>query len=160
MPPSGRYGKAVEAVSAFAAEKSQDPSRHIEFHEVEGRPLFDALRSRLAKEAHATQFDVPPARSEFTRIVRSLVAGMSPWSGPEYAQIFESLREFNMTSQSLTAISALHWRCAAISYSSRRRWSRRLVANKLVERHCGNSHCMCTFPNHKAKTLNLLTNGF
>jgi hypothetical protein len=85
--------EAVEAVSVFAAETSRDPGRHIEFHEVAGRPLFDALRTRLAKQGYATQFDAPPARSESGRIVHSLLAGMLPWTGPEYVEIFESLRE-------------------------------------------------------------------
>lgn len=85
---------AVEAVSVFAAEATPHlQGRPIEFHEVAGRPLFDALRTRLAKQGYATQFDAPPARSESGRIVHSLVAGMLPWTGPEYVEIFESLRD-------------------------------------------------------------------
>jgi hypothetical protein len=84
---------AVEAVSAFAKEMSPYSGHHIEFHEVVGKPLFDALRTMLAKKGYVTPFDVPPARSESSRIIHSLVAGMLPWNGPEYVQIFESLRE-------------------------------------------------------------------
>ncbi|RDL35832.1 uncharacterized protein BP5553_06444 [Venustampulla echinocandica] len=84
---------AVEAVCAFAKEMSPHSGHHIEFHEIVGKPLFDALHIRLAKEGYSSPFDVPPARSESARIVHSLVAGMLPWNGPEYVQIFESLRE-------------------------------------------------------------------
>ena len=85
--------KAVEAVSALAGEAVQHSDRHIEFHEIAGRPLFDALRIRLAKEGYSTPFDEPPARWEFRRIIHSLAAGMLPWSGPDYVEIFESIRE-------------------------------------------------------------------